>query len=105
MKRDADHVTRGSTANVAACMEAALKASECEKDDIDCINAHSTSTTLGDATEMGALHRVFGERLKSINLVANKSQIRHSLGAAAILAVVLPLHRLAAGHILPTLDY
>jgi len=105
MNSDADHLTRASTANVAACMEAALKASECEKDDIDCINAHSTSTTLGDATEMGALHRVFGERLKSINVVANKSQIGHSLGAAAILAVVLTVHGMRAGVILPTLNY
>jgi 3-oxoacyl-[acyl-carrier-protein] synthase II len=102
---DAFHVTRISPDNVIRCISSALAAAKCNVDEIECINAHATSTAQGDAAELSALHTVFGDRLKSIPVVANKSQIGHTLGAAAMLALVLCIHGMNTGVVLPTLNY
>ena len=102
---DADHLTRASVESVTVCIERALAAADCSADDIDCINAHATSTPVGDAAELAALHRVFGDRLADVPIVANKSQIGHSLGAAAMLALILAVHGMQTGVLLPTLNH
>lgn len=102
---DADHLTRASVDNVKTCITGALRASDCAADDIDCINAHATSTPLGDAAELTALHQVFGQRLEQMPIVANKSQIGHTLGAASVLALILTVHGMNAGVLLPTLNH
>lgn len=102
---DADHITRASVANVTLCMKAAINASGCNESDIDCVNAHGTSTPIGDAAELKALYDVFGTRLKTTPVVANKSQIGHSLGASSILALILALEGMGQGVVLPTLNH
>jgi 3-oxoacyl-[acyl-carrier-protein] synthase II len=102
---DADHLTRASVKNITACVEHALGAAGCTVDDIDCINAHATSTPVGDAAEVAALHGVFGDRLEHVPIVANKSQIGHSLGAAAMMALILAVHGMRTGIMLPTLNH
>jgi 3-oxoacyl-[acyl-carrier-protein] synthase II len=102
---DADHLTRNSIDNVSHCIRGAIKAAGCRPEDIDCINAHATSTPIGDANELKALAQVFGNRLKQTPVVANKSQIGHTMGAAAILALILALEGMNQGVLLPTLNY
>lgn len=102
---DADHLTRISKQNVAVCMRAALESARCNPEDVDCVNAHGTSTPLGDAAELGGLREVFGDHLEKIPVVANKSQIGHALGAASVLALILAFESLRRGVALPTLNH
>ncbi|HEX8174137.1 MAG TPA: beta-ketoacyl-[acyl-carrier-protein] synthase family protein [Pyrinomonadaceae bacterium] len=105
MNSDADHLTRASMQNVSLCMESAIKDARCNKEDIDAINAHSTSTPIGDAVELKALHTVFGEQMKRTPVVANKSQLGHSLGASSILGLNLALEGMTRSTLLPTLNH
>ena len=102
---DAGHLTRLSQENVALCMHRALEAAGCNREDIDCINAHATSTPYGDRAEMTALAEVFGEHLGKIPVVANKSQIGHSIAAASILELMLAVEGMRRNVVLPTLNY
>lgn len=102
---DAGHLTRISPENIARCMRAALDDAGCDPDDVDCINAHATSTPLGDESEMKALAQVFGEKLARTPVVANKSQIGHALGASLILALILAIEGMRRGVVLPTLNH
>lgn len=102
---DGDHLTRINPENIATCMRGALIASECDKEDIDCVNAHATSTPKGDAAEMQALREVFGQRLSDIPVVANKSQLGHSMGACSILELIIAVEGMNAGVVSPTLNY
>jgi 3-oxoacyl-[acyl-carrier-protein] synthase II len=81
---DAYHVTaphpEGSGAYRA--MEMALKKSGLQASDIDYINAHGTSTPLGDELELGAVRRLFGNAIGSLSMSSTKSAIGHLLGGA-----------------------
>lgn len=105
MNSDGDHLTRASLPNVTFCMRAAIQSAGCDEAEIDCINAHSTSTPIGDAVELKALHTVFGEKLERTPVVANKSQIGHTLGASSVLALVLALEAMNRNTVLPTLNH
>jgi 3-oxoacyl-[acyl-carrier-protein] synthase II len=105
MNSDAGHLTRASLDNVTRCMISAIKNSECNKEEIDCINAHATSTPVGDEVELKALQRVFGENLQQTPVVANKSQIGHSLGASSILGFVFAVEGMNKDTLLPTLNH
>ena len=105
LNSDGDHFTRIVPENVAHCMREALKTAACNKEDIDCINAHATSTPVGDAAEMNALYNVFGDQLATMPVVANKSQLGHSLGASSILEFIMAVEGMKNGVLLPTLNY
>jgi 3-oxoacyl-[acyl-carrier-protein] synthase II len=105
MNSDGDHLTRMAPENVAVCMRGALSAAQCSVDDIDCVNAHATSTPVGDASELQALQKVFGDRLTSLPVIANKSQLGHSLGASSILELLLAVEGMNQRVLLPTLNY
>lgn len=105
MNSDGDHLTRMSPGNIAVCMRAAIRAAGRTADEIDCINAHATSTPVGDAAELTGLYEVFGERLTRIPVVANKSQLGHSLGASALLELMLAVEGMNTGIVLPTLNH
>lgn len=102
---DGDHLTRISPENIARCMRAALSEAGCNAEDVGCINAHATSTPLGDQSELKALAEVFGEKLRRTPVVANKSQIGHSLGASLLLALILAVEGMEHGVVLPTLNH
>jgi len=102
---DADHLTRVSIPNVLHCVRRALESARCAPEDVDCINAHATSTPVGDKCEIVALSELFGRRLERVPVVANKSQLGHSLGAATMLAFVCAVKALRTGVIPPTLNY
>ncbi|HVY13286.1 MAG TPA: beta-ketoacyl-ACP synthase II, partial [Alphaproteobacteria bacterium] len=63
-------------------MRAALKNANITPADVQYINAHGTSTPLGDEIELGAIKRLFGEAIKNVSVSSTKSAIGHLLGAA-----------------------
>jgi 3-oxoacyl-[acyl-carrier-protein] synthase II len=105
LNSDGDHLTRMSTDNIAVCMRQAIHAAHCHPEEIDCINAHATSTPVGDAGELHALAQVFGARLPQIPIVANKSQVGHSLGASSVLELMFAVEGMHTATLLPTLNY
>jgi 3-oxoacyl-[acyl-carrier-protein] synthase II len=105
MNSDGYHLTRLAPENVVACMRGALAAAQCTPDDIECVNAHATSTPVGDAGELMGLAQLFGSRLRQLPVVANKSQLGHSLGASAILECMAAVEGMNRGVLLPTLNH
>src|SRR5260221_13031821 len=64
------------------CMQAAIKRAGMSAAEIDYINAHGTSTPLGDEIELGAVHRLVGNAAARMCMSSTKSSIGHLLGAA-----------------------
>jgi 3-oxoacyl-[acyl-carrier-protein] synthase II len=87
---DAYHPTRPdpSAEAPARCMRLALEDAGLAPRDIDCINAHGTSTRLNDLTEGLAITRVFGDRAARIPVTANKSLTGHAIGASGAIEAV-----------------
>jgi 3-oxoacyl-[acyl-carrier-protein] synthase II len=81
---DAHHVTAPHPEGFGAyrSMEMALRKSGLQASDIDYINAHGTSTPLGDELELGAVRRLFGNAIGTLSMSSTKSAIGHLLGGA-----------------------
>jgi 3-oxoacyl-[acyl-carrier-protein] synthase II len=81
---DAYHVTAPHPKGSGAyrTMEMALKKAGMRPSDIDYINAHGTSTPLGDELELGAVRRLFGNEIANVSMSSTKSAIGHLLGGA-----------------------
>jgi 3-oxoacyl-[acyl-carrier-protein] synthase II len=101
---DAHHFTRPHQATIVTAIRQALDDAEIDAAAIGSLNAHGTSTPTGDAVEVACLREVFADHLPKIPITANKSQVGHSLGAAAVEAV-LSLMALQNQFVLPTLNY
>jgi 3-oxoacyl-[acyl-carrier-protein] synthase II len=84
MSGDAYHITQpaGNGDGAFRVMRAALKDAKLTPEDIGYVNAHGTSTPLGDCLETIALKRVFGERAKQVPVSSTKSMTGHLLGGA-----------------------
>jgi 3-oxoacyl-[acyl-carrier-protein] synthase II len=102
---DAHHFTRPHQPTIARAIRDALADAEIDAAAIGSVNAHGTSTTTGDAVEVACLREIFGARLPHIPITANKSQVGHSLGAAAAVEAVLSILGLQHQTVLPTLNY
>jgi 3-oxoacyl-[acyl-carrier-protein] synthase II len=81
---DAYHITSGlkDGSGAAAAMKAALKMAGLAPQAIDYINAHATSTQVGDVAEIAALRNIFGQDLPKVPISSTKSATGHLLGAA-----------------------
>ncbi|MGH8717918.1 MAG: beta-ketoacyl-ACP synthase II [Burkholderiales bacterium] len=84
MSADAHHMTapQKDGEGAARCMANALRNAAINSDDVDYINAHGTSTPLGDIAETIAVKRALGERAKKVAVSSTKSMTGHLLGAA-----------------------
>jgi 3-oxoacyl-[acyl-carrier-protein] synthase II len=93
MSGDAYHITSPSEDGDGAyrCMSAAMKRAGITASDIDYINAHGTSTPLGDEIELRAVERLVGEAAGSITMSSTKSSIGHLLGAAGAVEAVFSI--------------
>ncbi len=102
---DAYHMTepRQDGAGVALCIRNALQDAEVNADRVNYINAHATSTPLGDMAEVEALKQIFSSRNK-IAMNATKSMIGHALGAAGGIEAVACVKAILDGKIHPTLN-
>ena len=103
---DAHHMTepRPDGKGVSLCIQNALKDACISPEEVQYINAHATSTPLGDMAEVEALKQVFQHNRKNIALNATKSMIGHSLGAAGGLEAVATIKSLLEGTLHPTIN-
>jgi 3-oxoacyl-[acyl-carrier-protein] synthase II len=103
---DAHHVTAPHPEGSGAyrSMEMALKKSGLQPSDIDYINAHGTSTPLGDELELGAVRRLFGNAIGSLSMSSTKSAIGHLLGGAGAVESIFCILALRDQIVPPTLN-
>ena len=107
MSGDAYHITQpaeGGDGGYRVTM-AALKDAKISADDVSYVNAHGTSTPIGDAIETTALKRVFGERAKQVPISSTKSMTGHLLGGAGGLEAGISVLALRDQILPPTVNY
>jgi 3-oxoacyl-[acyl-carrier-protein] synthase II len=103
---DAYHITAPAPDGDGAyrCMAAAIKRAGISASELDYINAHGTSTPLGDELELGAVHRIVGNAAGRIAMSSTKSSIGHLLGAAGAVEAIFSLLAIRDGVVPPTLN-
>jgi 3-oxoacyl-[acyl-carrier-protein] synthase II len=103
---DAYHITAPAEDGDGAfrCMSAAIRRAGISPADIDYINAHGTSTPLGDEIELKAVERLVGNAAGNIAMSSTKSSIGHLLGAAGAVEAIFCLLALRDGVVPPTLN-
>lgn len=103
---DAYHVTAPHPEGSGAfrSMEMALRKAGLQPSDIDYINAHGTSTPLGDELELGAVRRLFGDAIGGVSMSSTKSAIGHLLGGAGAVETIFCILAMRDQIVPPTLN-
>src|SRR4051794_9045863 len=103
---DAGHITQPDDQGNGAgrAMSDALADAKLNPSDIGYINAHGTSTPLGDKAETQAIKRVYGAHSKKVSISSTKSQLGHTLGASGGIEAVVTVKAIAHGTIPPTIN-
>ena len=106
MSGDAYHVTAPHPEGAGAfrSMQMAMKRSGLSLGDIDYINAHGTSTPLGDELELGAVRRLFGDAIGTLSMSSTKSAIGHLLGGAGAVESIFCILAMRDQIVPPTLN-
>jgi 3-oxoacyl-[acyl-carrier-protein] synthase II len=104
---DAHHIAQPEpeATGVAEMMRAALRRADVEPERVGYINAHGTSTPLGDAAETKAIKDVFGEHAHRLAVSSTKSMMGHTLGAAGAIEAMMCVLALHEGVLPPTINY
>jgi 3-oxoacyl-[acyl-carrier-protein] synthase II len=104
---DAYHVTSPEPEGRGAisCMQKALDQAGLEPSEVDYINAHGTSTQLGDRVETMALKTVFGDYLRNIPVSSTKGATGHLMGAGGVTELISCIQAIREGVVPPTLNY
>ena len=103
MTSDAGHFVSPKLETVQRCIEQAIAHAGLRPGDIDAINAHATSTKVGDKVEADALCNIFGKNVPPVS--ANKSQLGHAMGASSALEAILAMEGMIEETLLPTINY
>jgi 3-oxoacyl-[acyl-carrier-protein] synthase II len=103
---DAYHVTAPASDGDGAfrCMTAALKRAGLQAHEIDYVNAHGTSTPLGDEIELRAVERLMGNRTEGLTMSSTKSSVGHLLGAAGAVEAIFSILAIRDNVCPPTLN-
>lgn len=106
MSGDAYHITSPAEDGDGAyrCMSAALKRAGLQASDIDYINAHGTSTPLGDEIELRAVERLLGNDTTKASMSSTKSATGHLLGAAGAIEAIFSILAIRDQKVPPTLN-
>jgi 3-oxoacyl-[acyl-carrier-protein] synthase II len=106
MSGDAYHVTSPPQDGNGGfrAMRAAIKRAKLNPEDIDYINAHGTSTQMGDEIELSAVKRLFGDAAYKLSMSSTKSAIGHLLGAAGAVEAIFCIKAIEQGIVPPTIN-
>ncbi|ROT47671.1 beta-ketoacyl-[acyl-carrier-protein] synthase II [Candidatus Cardinium hertigii] len=105
MSADAYHITAPNIDGVILALQRALTNAQITPDCIDYINAHGTSTPLGDTNEINAIQHVFGECTYALNISSTKSMTGHLLGAAGAIESIATVLALNHQLVPPTINH
>jgi 3-oxoacyl-[acyl-carrier-protein] synthase II len=103
---DAFHITapHEEGAGAAKSMELALEYGRLNKEDVDYVNCHGTSTPLGDVAETRAVKKVFGSHASKVSISSTKSMIGHLLGASGGVELIATVLMIKHGVVHPTIN-
>jgi len=103
---DGSHITapHEEGRGAAYAMNASLKDAKVNSSDIDYINAHGTSTPLGDVAETRAIKTVFGDQARSVQISSTKSMTGHLLGASGGIETIICAQAIRTGTLPPTIN-
>ncbi|WP_319503670.1 beta-ketoacyl-ACP synthase II [uncultured Draconibacterium sp.] len=106
MTSDAYHVAASHPDGEGAskAMEFALNEAGVKPEEVDYLNAHATSTPIGDISEIEAIRRLFGENPQNLKISGSKSMTGHLLGAAGAVESILCIKAIEKGIITPTIN-
>ena len=107
MSADAHHLTATHPEGLGAMlsMQNALEDAGMKPEDIDYINAHGTSTPVGDVSEIKAITGVFGDHAKKLNISSTQSMTGHLLGATGALEAIFSIKAVGEDIVPPTINH
>jgi 3-oxoacyl-(acyl-carrier-protein) synthase len=101
---DANHLPQPSEEGQARLMRKLLERCGVRPEQIDYINAHATSTPLGDITEIRSIKKVFGEHARRLKINATKSMLGHTCWAAPVVETIAAVLQMNAGRLHPSIN-
>jgi 3-oxoacyl-(acyl-carrier-protein) synthase len=101
---DGSHLPQPSEEGQTRLMRRVLEKAQLEPEQIDYINAHATSTPLGDTTEIRSIKNVFGDHAYKLKLNATKSMLGHTCWSAAITESIAAILQMNAGKLHPSIN-
>jgi len=104
---DAHHITapHPDGAGAAMAMQFALQDAKLNPEDVQYVNAHGTSTELGDRAETMAMKKIFGEHARRLAVSSTKSMLGHLLGASGAVELIATILSIRDGVVHPTINY